>query len=257
MPNHSNPNANASETPVSQQWHVSKGGRQHGPFTSAQVKKLADSGQLQPEDLIWKDGLAEWVAASSVKGLFSAAAIPRTPPPVSKATPIKAHPPDDSQPICDTPRETKEHLAPTPSGRHKQRLGILIAAGLGISATFLPWVHAPIIGSVAGTAGDGWITLLFFIPALIFALRGDSRVPVRGGKRLGLVIPAVLAAILGIWKIISLKTAMSGAADDNPFAKAMSLSVQIGFGLYLLVAAGVAVAVVAWLLDKNTDAQMA
>lgn len=242
---------------MSQQWHVSKAGRQHGPFTSAQLKKLADSGQLAPEDLIWKEGLAEWVAASSVKGLFSEAAVPRTPPPIAKASPVATYPPDDIELNRDSPRDSKVPPASKPSGRHKQRFAILIAAGLGISATFLPWVHAPIIGSVAGTAGDGWLTLVLFIPALVFALRGDSHIPIRGGKRLGLAIPAGLAAILGIWKIIGFKTAMSDAQDDNPFAKAMSLSIQIGFGLYLLVAAGVAVAVVAWILDDGSDAQKA
>lgn len=49
---------------------------------------------------------------------------------------------------------------------HKQRLFILIAAGLGIIAAFFPWISAtmPFFGTVSvsgisGMVGDGWITL--------------------------------------------------------------------------------------------------
>jgi hypothetical protein len=212
---------------VATEWFYSIDGEQVGPVSSSELKQLAASGEITPNDLVWREGMPEWTPARKVKGLFANAP---PPPPQNRPT--------------------------TVSGRHKQRLGILIAAGLGISATFLPWVHAPIIGSVAGTAGDGWITLVLFLPALIIALRGDSQTAIRGGKRLGLTIPAVLAAMLGIWKIVDFQQLKSDTPDDNPIAKAISASVQIGFGLYLLVAAGIAVAVVAWVLDKGRESQM-
>lgn len=238
--------------PPSQQWHVSKAGEQFGPFTFSHLKNLAESGQLARKDLLWKEGLEEWVEASSVKGLFP----PIVPPPVPRVSPA------ESSIESATVDRGKSGVNSTPpiashqsewSSRHKQRIGILIASGLGVSATFLPWVHAPLIGSVAGTAGDGWITLVLFLPGLILALRDEKSNAIRGRKRLAIAIPAILAAILGAWKIFSFGQLKSAAPDDNPFAKAMSASVQIGVGLYLLVAAGIAVAVVAWQLDEKGE----
>ena len=54
------------------EWYYSQAGQQIGPITSAQLKKNAASGPLQPADLVWKDGMAEWTPAVRVKGLFPA-----------------------------------------------------------------------------------------------------------------------------------------------------------------------------------------
>lgn len=122
-------------------------------------------------------------------------------------------------------------------------------------ATFLPWVHIPIIGSVSGTAGDGWITLCLFAPALTLALRGLKSEPVVGSARLGAVIPAGIAALLGLQKLVAFKGKMGEIPRDNPFAQVMSASVRIGIGLYILIAAGIAVAVLAWMLEKSSPAR--
>ena len=42
-----------------------------GPISSAQLQALAKSGQLQPADMVWKEGMAKWTPASKIKGLFS------------------------------------------------------------------------------------------------------------------------------------------------------------------------------------------
>lgn len=51
------------------EWHYSKAGKQHGPVSAADLKALVKSGELAPTDLIWKEGLAEWKTAGSIKGL--------------------------------------------------------------------------------------------------------------------------------------------------------------------------------------------
>jgi hypothetical protein len=53
------------------EWHYAKDGQQFGPINSTQLKQLAAQGQLTPSDMIWKDGMAEWAPAGSVKGLFT------------------------------------------------------------------------------------------------------------------------------------------------------------------------------------------
>jgi uncharacterized membrane protein YhaH (DUF805 family) len=72
---------------MAERWHVSINGAQQGPLTAEQVRVLAARGQLQPTDHIWKDGMSDWVTASSVRGLFPqqqpAAQRKVVPPPLS------------------------------------------------------------------------------------------------------------------------------------------------------------------------------
>src|SRR5262245_20370939 len=52
------------------EWYYIKDGNRLGPVTGGQLKQMASAGQIQPGDLLWKNGLQNWVPASSVKGLF-------------------------------------------------------------------------------------------------------------------------------------------------------------------------------------------
>jgi hypothetical protein len=139
---------------------------------------------------------------------------------------------------------------------NKQRLAILIAAGLGALATFLPWVKAPIVGTINGTEGDGWITLVLFSVPLVISLLNDRTKAVKGGILYGAIIPSIIAGIIGIWKIIDInninKMSMS-EIGDNPFAKALGITVSIEFGLYLVVLAGIGLPIAAFLIkDKES-----
>ena len=52
-------------------WYYSKNGQKFGPISSTQLKSLAISGEIQSEDLVWKDGMEKWVKADRVKSLFA------------------------------------------------------------------------------------------------------------------------------------------------------------------------------------------
>jgi hypothetical protein len=95
-----------------QVWYVtSTSGQQSGPFTVSQLKALADSAQLSPNDMLWTEGLAEWVAANSFKQLF-----PETPvaPPVA---------PRPSSGNCSVSRRRKLRVA---------YVGAAIAGAIGL-----------------------------------------------------------------------------------------------------------------------------
>ena len=47
-------------------WHYSKDGQQQGPVSEADLRKLIGSGSLSPTTLVWKEGLAGWVAANTL-----------------------------------------------------------------------------------------------------------------------------------------------------------------------------------------------
>ena len=55
------------------EWYYTSAGQQTGPVTSAQLKQAAQSGQLTPNDLVWKDGMPDWVPATKLKGIFDGA----------------------------------------------------------------------------------------------------------------------------------------------------------------------------------------
>lgn len=73
---------------MSKNWHFAKNGEGHGPITLVELKELATSGQLSPDDLVWREDMNEWRNAGSVKGLFQSTVIkPQkilSPPPLPK-----------------------------------------------------------------------------------------------------------------------------------------------------------------------------
>ena len=51
-------------------WYYAKGKQKVGPVDATELKRLAATSILMPEDLVWKQGQPKWLQASSVKGLF-------------------------------------------------------------------------------------------------------------------------------------------------------------------------------------------
>jgi hypothetical protein len=47
-------------------WYYSKGGQQSGPVSVDQLRQMVASGQVGPQDLVWRDGMANWLPASTV-----------------------------------------------------------------------------------------------------------------------------------------------------------------------------------------------
>ncbi len=51
-------------------WYYLKQGQRHGPTSDRELLRLIEAGQLRPSDLVWRQGLPEWVRADSVEELF-------------------------------------------------------------------------------------------------------------------------------------------------------------------------------------------
>jgi hypothetical protein len=62
-------------------WFIASSGKQEGPLSDAQFRALVASGQVTADTLVWSEGMVEWVRASNVPGLMSAA-----PPAVSASS---------------------------------------------------------------------------------------------------------------------------------------------------------------------------
>ena len=53
-------------------WHYAKDNEKHGPISQEQIVGLMRSGALGDHDLVWREGMAEWLAAGEVMELQQA-----------------------------------------------------------------------------------------------------------------------------------------------------------------------------------------
>jgi uncharacterized RDD family membrane protein YckC len=59
---------------MAEAWYVAIKGKRQGPLSGNQIRQMATNGTIGPDDLLWKEGMAQWVRCDSVKGLFPPAA---------------------------------------------------------------------------------------------------------------------------------------------------------------------------------------
>nr|WP_241835165.1 SPFH domain-containing protein [Pseudofrankia asymbiotica] len=52
--------------PQAAQWFIGVGGQQQGPFDAAGLTQRVAAGELRPDTLVWKAGMAAWTAAGQV-----------------------------------------------------------------------------------------------------------------------------------------------------------------------------------------------
>lgn len=80
---------------MSDAWYYQRGDQCHGPVTSPELRRLAAAGELQPTDLLWREGMVRPLPASKTTGLFS--------PPTGKA-PASLPRPGSAQTKMSQPR---------------------------------------------------------------------------------------------------------------------------------------------------------
>ncbi len=51
------------------QWYYSRNRTQQGPVTRDELLSKLASGEVSPSDLVWKEGMADWIPASQVREL--------------------------------------------------------------------------------------------------------------------------------------------------------------------------------------------
>jgi len=56
------------------QWYVSQEGQQLGPYTDEQMVSFAQGGNITRQSMVWAEGMADWLPAAQINGLFPAAA---------------------------------------------------------------------------------------------------------------------------------------------------------------------------------------
>ena len=218
------------------EWHYTSGGVQVGPIGAAELKRLAQSGQLQRTDMIWKDGMADWVPAAKVKGLFDGVAaataiaapapVPAGLQPVHEAPAPLPDAPMSGQPagviaydsggagVPVTPR-TIEMLRQTKPWVLLFSILMFIGFGfivifslIGIAGTFaMGGARGGAVGAISGLVNVAF-GLLYFFPAM-FLSRYSSRIGslVKSGRADSL--EAALEAQKSFWKFTGILTLIS------------------------------------------------
>lgn len=74
-------------------WFYSVGDTRQGPITEDDLKRLVADGRLRPADLVWRDGMPDWVEARTVPALFPPPAV--EPLPNGHERPARRRPDDD------------------------------------------------------------------------------------------------------------------------------------------------------------------
>lgn len=179
---------------MAEAWFCTRQGTESGPFTSAQLKQLADAGQLQPGDEVWKGGMTKRVPARAIKGLFAAETSAKSPaaraattqaeelveliaaepepmpqpypqpaygqPPMSPAAPTHRPAPVAGPMRAEVVEDEPEPTAsePVPRRRKKRKR---VGGGLGL------WLGI----------GGGAVALLVLVLVLIFTLSGSGGNP--------------------------------------------------------------------------------
>jgi hypothetical protein len=93
---------------MSSQWYFARNGQKSGPFSSEQLKQYAAAGKLDPTDNVWKEGMAAWMPAGQLSGLFAA-----TPPapPIHQAVAVLPSAPTPTPQAISAAAEKPPHAA--------------------------------------------------------------------------------------------------------------------------------------------------
>ena len=175
----------ASEAAV-KEWQIVENGAASGPFSTDEIVQKIESGALTAEQLIWKPGMANWAAASTVvpfDAQFAASptAAEVAPPPVPPAAEAATSAPmETAAPTDAAPRSSGWALAGSIVGYTASV--IILGTGAAAAAIYETDTSVP-LGAAA------WSTNIIFGP-VVFASGASARH--RGGVRgsLGLRISA-------------------------------------------------------------------
>ncbi len=88
--------------PVIPEWFYSVGDTRQGPVSDEQLRELAADGTLKAADLVWKDGMPDWVEARTIPGLFPVRDDLRKSKPPREA--------DDAEVVEDRPRRRRRRF---------------------------------------------------------------------------------------------------------------------------------------------------
>ena len=120
----------------------------------------------------------------------------------------------------------------------KNRLFILISAGVAILGSLLPWasLNAGSFGSysVNGYQGDGWLVIIAAIVSIVLACLNNMNKAMPKGFSIGVIVAGAIATLVTLNSLFNVNKYMSNFGGYG---------ISIGFGLILAILASIALVV--------------
>jgi uncharacterized membrane protein YhaH (DUF805 family) len=179
----------------SAQWYYSQAGQQHGPVGLAELKSLAQSGQLNPRhDMVWTQGMKDWQPAGEVDGVFEKRVV-ETPAPAAAAPAITN--PDPYAPPAEIGVDAAALQGATWPGA-RRRSFLLVTYFLPFLLLIPLGLMAPIIEQSSNPAPFGmailFVLIVLFVTVVWFGVQRLANVGMSRWWYLGNLVP-----ILQLW----------------------------------------------------------
>ena len=140
----------------------------------------------------------------------------------------------------------------------KNRLFILISAGVAILGSLLPWasINAGAFGSYSmnGYQGDGWLVIIAAIVSIVLACLNNMNKAMSKGFSIGVIVSGAIATLVTLINLFNVNKYMSNFGGYG---------ISIGFGLILALLASIALVVTGLLamsggkITKDSFAELA
>ncbi|MGD9719970.1 MAG: GYF domain-containing protein [Pirellulales bacterium] len=197
---------------MANEWYVQHGGKQYGPLTPGNLKKLAADGKITPATSVRLGAEGAWVPASKVQGLFAAA--PAATAAKAPRAPQAAQPPVVEAPVIQrtaTQRPVNQSTAPAavaqPVRAVPQAQPVVTAPPIPppVAATMAapPWARPP-AGNVAPHTAGTTASKVLGVVAIVFgaAALATFWLPLLGGMLgwIGIIVGSLglLVGIIGL-----------------------------------------------------------
>ncbi len=181
---------------MSEDWYYFQNGNQAGPVDESVVREMLQSGRLRWDDLVWHDGLPDWLPAAQIPALASSRVVPvpaapSAPPPFGPApAAVVTAPPAFPPPAAAVPVQPLSAIRPlSPSAPAAPMFGGVSEGTVAILARTRPWVR--LLGVMA---------LIGCVLMVLFGLAGLVMGIVSGGGGLagvGIGAAALAAYLIG------------------------------------------------------------
>ncbi len=161
------------------EWFYSHDGDRHGPVPIDEVRKLAADGRLGRDDLVWQEGMADWVPAGQVPGLLPPAAAPPPLPPrdvVAEPIPLRVERADIGPDVAEVQNKRLTAglcgILVGAFGVHKFILGMTLPGAIMLAVTLVSAVGGgvccfPVAGSLVM-----WVVGL--VEGIVYLTRSDE-----------------------------------------------------------------------------------
>lgn len=217
-------------------WFYAKGADRFGPFSYAHLTVLAKEGGLDPRlDLVWRTGMADWLPAGEVEGLFER----RAPAPGTEPAALS---PSGAAVWAQAPGYDE---APMPRAKYPGtgRFGYFF--WLAIVLPLLAMAFGFAFPTLRGAVGEGyaaWLPAAFLALAGLLAL-GVVLARLRNVGMSGWWLPGFLVPVLNLWLGYRLFACPPGyAAVGKLDGIGVVLAIVYWLGLAASVALGIAAA---------------